>query len=130
MTNQKTINEFINTVEDEKRRNDSRELIRIMQEATNSTPTLWGSIVRFGKHHYKYETGREGDTVAVGFSPRKNALALYGLLDHEENLKEVSKLGKFKLGKGCLYINKLSDIDTSVLAEMIIQAYKHRNNAE
>jgi len=123
------IEQFLHTIPDEKRLRDSRTLIKIMHEATGSKPTLWGNIVGFGKYHYKYETGREGDTVAVGFAPRKNALVLYGVVYYDQNLDEVKELGKYKLGKGCLYIQKLSDVNVAVLSAMIAKAFKLRNNA-
>jgi hypothetical protein len=126
----KSINTFLNTIDDVKRRNDSNDLILIMHEATGAEPQLWGSgIIGFGRHHYKYETGREGDTVAVGFSPRKAALVLYGVVYYDQNLKEVKSLGKFKLGKGCLYIKDLADIDKVQLSQMIKKAFDLRNNA-
>jgi Domain of unknown function (DU1801) len=123
------INDFLDTIVDEQRRNDSRTLIQMMQDATDSAPVLWGSIIGFGTHHYVYETGREGDTMAVGFAPRKNALVLYGVVDYDHNLDGLSELGKHKLGEGCLYITKLSDVDTNVLKRMITSAYTVRNTS-
>lgn len=122
------IYDFLDSVENEERRADAHKLTAIMSEATGAEPILWGSIIGFGKHHYKYETGREGDTVAVGFSPRKNALVLYGVIYYDQNLEEAKELGKYKLGKGCLYINKLSDINIDVLSRMTASAFEERNN--
>jgi uncharacterized protein DUF1801 len=125
-----SVETFLNNINDKSRKNDSKELIALMQSATGAPPKMWGSsIIGFGTHHYKYDTGREGDTVAVGFSPRKAALVLYGVVYYDQNLEEVKKLGKFKLGKGCLYIKSLSDVNTQLLADMVAKAYALRNNA-
>ena len=114
---------FLDAVEDDKRRNDSRDLLRIMETATGSAPSLWGSIVGFGTHHYRYESGREGDTVAVGFSPRKSALVVYGL-----DVAEREELGRVRFGKGCVYITSLSAVDTTVLSRLVAHAYTTRHN--
>jgi hypothetical protein len=123
---------FLGDVADENRRNDSMQLLEIMRRATGVNGKMWGSaIVGFGTHHYVYETGREGDTVAVGFSPRKQALVLYGLFHYEQNSEAIalaSKLGTHTSGKGCLYIKRLSDVDLDVLSQMITAAYKNRVN--
>lgn len=89
---------------------------------------MWGSIVGFGRHHYRYDSGREGDTVAVGFSPRKSAFVLYGLIEGEPDQELTTRLGKVQFGKGCVYIKRLSDVDTGVLAQMIETAYTARHN--
>lgn len=120
---------FLDAVEDENRRSDSRRLLDIMRDATGSAPVLWGSIVGFGKHHYRYESGREGDTVAVGFAPRKNALVVYGLADDDQRSEGWNRLGRVRLGKGCVYITRLADIDTAVLSELIAHAYTTRHNS-
>jgi len=94
---------------------------------------VWGpSIVAFGRHHYVHETGRSGDTVAIGFSVRKQALVLYGVShdgQQEENVELAARLGPHSTGKGCLYIKKLSDVDLEILTVMVKNAYKHRANA-
>lgn len=124
-----SVESFLQNIEDDRRQQDSRELVRIMQKATGAEPVMWGaSIIGFGNHHYVYESGREGDIVAVGFSPRKTALVLYGVVYYEQNLQEVANLGKCKLGKGCLYIKSLADIDKKILSTMITKAYTLRNN--
>jgi uncharacterized protein YdhG (YjbR/CyaY superfamily) len=95
----------------------------MMREVSNSEPVMWGSaIIGFGTYHYKYESGREGDTVVIGFSPRKQNISIYlmGGLDKVED--ELSKLGKFKTGKGCLYIKSLSDVNPEVLKKVIAKA--------
>lgn len=124
-----SVEDFLETIENSRRQQDSHELIGLMKSATGVSPKMWGtSIIGFGTHHYKYDTGREGDTVAVGFSPRKSALVLYGVVYYDQNSEEVTKLGKYKLGKGCLYITKLEDVDTALLKKMIAEAFSLRNN--
>jgi len=120
---------YLNTIENPKRREDSFKLLGLMQKATGVEPKLWGTIIGFGTNHYKYATGREGDTVAVGFAPRKTSLVIYCVVFYTLNADEVKKLGKYKLGVGCLYINKLEDVDLELLAEMTTKAFKLRNNS-
>ena len=112
--------EFVASVEPEKKRVDATELLGFFNRVTGLKPKMWGpSIIGYGRYHYKYESGREGEFMITGFSPRKTNLSLYimpGYLDLEEKL---SRLGKYKTGKSCLYINKLSDVDTDVLKEII-----------
>lgn len=126
MTKQKTqptnedvtdfINQFTNS---EQKRADSFELIKIMEQISGYSPYMWGpSIIGFGTYHYKYASGHEGDAPLLGFSPRKSAISLYvftGLDEHQHLLKN---LGKFKMGKACIYISKLSDIDINVLKDV------------
>lgn len=119
------VTEFLDRIEDIQRRTDSRVLCDFMEKATGQRPILWGTaIVGFGSRHYRYESGREGDTVAVGFSPRKQALTLYGLLCAENN-DLWSDLGKHSTGKGCLYIKRLSDVKMPTLGEAIKRAFAH-----
>jgi len=112
--------DFINTfVEDEAKRNDAFELVKIMQNVTGFEPKMWGpSIIGFGSYHYKYASGHEGDAPVAGFSPRKAAISLYIYLSEENREELLSKLGKHKPSKGCVYIKKLSDINIEVLKEM------------
>ncbi len=118
--------EFLATL-DEARASDGLELMRIMHEVTGEPATMWGpSIIGFGSYHYKYESGREGDSLKVGFSPRKAAIVLYGLVFYDENEpdnKLLDKLGPVKRGKGCVYLKRLSDVDEQVLRTMIANAY-------
>ena len=101
-----------------------------MTKATGATPMIWGtSIVGFGTHVYRYETGRTGVTVAVGFSPRKQALVLYGLLCGTEWVAQLGSLGPHTLGKGCVYITSLATIDRTTLSEMVTTAYTMLNTA-
>jgi len=111
------VNDFLDAVEDEQKRMDAYELVDMMSAATKEPAKMWGpSIVGFGKYHYKYESGHEGDMCLIGFSPRKPSLVLY-IGGKNEALLE--KLGKYKPSKGCLYIKKLADIDKAVLKKMI-----------
>ena len=114
---------FLNTIPDERKRQDSFTLMKLMQQISGEEPRMWGAnIIGFGDRHYKYESGREGDMFKVGFSPRKQNLTLYivgGFPKHEALLKQ---LGKYKTGKGCLYINKLSDVNLDVLKKIISQS--------
>jgi len=117
------VKDFLNAVEHPQRKEDGFELLRIMKEITKEKPTMWGSsIIGFGSYHYKYESGREGDWPLTGFSPRKANLTVYIMPGFDEYDNLLEKLGKFKTGKSCLYINKLADVDISVLKEMIAKS--------
>ena len=123
--NEASVEDFINAIEDESTRNDCRKIAELMQKATNTEPKMWGaSIVGFGSYQYKYETGREGEWFPIGFSPRKQNLTLYASCGWEKFPDLLKSLGKHKLGKSCLYIKKLSDIDLEVLEKMIKEAIK------
>jgi hypothetical protein len=110
---------FIGRVESEGKRKDCRELVTLMKKITGKPPRMWGpSIIGFGKYHYRYDSGREGEMLLTGFSPRRQGLVLYlgpGLKDKEL----MANLGKHKRGKGCLYINKLDDVDRKVLRDLV-----------
>lgn len=111
---------FLDGVADEKRRQDCFTLLELMKKVTGADPKMWGaSIIGFGNYHYKYDSGREGDWFVAGFSPRKNNLTLYIMSGFARYDELLAKLGKHKTGKSCLYIKKLDDIDTGVLAELI-----------
>ncbi len=115
-----SVDQFVNQLTDEKRRKDCRALVQIMQRASKQPPKMWGaSIVGFGSYHYKYDSGREGDMCLIGFSPRKAALTLYLKGGLEPQAALLEKLGKYKTGKGCLYIKSLDDVDVKVLEKMI-----------
>lgn len=119
-----SVEQYIAALADEGQRQDSHQLVQLMQTVTGQPPVMWGpSIIGFGTLHYKYASGREGDTLRVGFSARKQALALYGILYDDQNAAAIAQLGKHKQGKGCLYIQRLSDVDVTVLADMIRVAY-------
>lgn len=114
------VESFIASVEPEQKRDDSRALLKLMQEITGEEPVLWGpSIIGFGNYHYVYESGREGDWFLTGFSPRKQALTIYLMGSHGFDNSLMDKLGKHKTGKGCLYVKKLDDVDEKVLKELI-----------
>ena len=118
--NNKNVLEFIMSIEHDKRREDSLKILDIFDELTGEEPKMWGdSIVGYGLYHYKYASGQEGDWMRTGFSPRKQALSLYLMNGFSNNEELLSKLGKYKTGKGCLYINKLEDIDLDVLKKLI-----------
>ena len=113
---------FLKTIKDEQKQKDSFAILEMMRKASKSEGVMWGSsIIGFGNMQLKYESGRELDWFKMGFSPRKEALTLYGLLGGKEFL---DKLGKHKTGKGCLYIKKLEDVDKKILEQMIEKATK------
>jgi len=119
---------FIEAITDEGKRADAKALAKLMQSASGEKPKMWGpSIIGFGSCHYKYESGREGDTPAIAFSPRKAASVLYGLIGFNGAEALLAKLGKHTTGKGCLYIKKLSDVDPKVLETLMVKslAAKH-----
>lgn len=118
--------DFLNSVDHKTRREDGFVLLALMKEITGEDAVMWGtSIVGFGRCHYRYESGREGDMPLVGFSPRKQNMTLYIMpgFDHYEDM--LVQLGKHKIGKACLYINKLADVDQDVLRELVRRAYEH-----
>ena len=115
-----SVTDFLNAVEQEGRRKDAYKIVELMKEVTGEEPVMWGpSIVGFGKYHYRYASGREGDFLITGFSPRKQNLTLYLMEGFDGHAKLLEKLGKHKTGKSCLYINKLEDIDPEVLRELV-----------
>lgn len=118
--NDNDIVEFLNGIDNEDRKNDCFKLLKLIGQWTNEPPKMWGqSIVGFGSYHYKYDSGREGDWFLTGFSPRKHNLTIYitaGFKAYDEIMKE---LGKYKIGSSCLYMKRLSDIDTDKLKILI-----------
>lgn len=125
-TTKASVEDFLNGVESEEKRNDSFKLLQIMKGISNEKPVLWGpSMIGFGSYHYKYESGREGDLFIIGFSPRKTALTVYIMPGFERFHELMKNLGKYKTGKSCLYIKRLSDIDMSVLKELIKASYQY-----
>ncbi|MBT8382196.1 MAG: DUF1801 domain-containing protein [Ignavibacteriaceae bacterium] len=121
----KDVEKFLNNIKDEKRREDCFKIIKLMKQITKAEPKMWGSsIVGFGNYHYKYASGREGDWFVAGFSPRKQSLTIYAMTYLENYPDILKRLGKYKTGKGCLYINKLEDVDMKVLKELIITSIK------
>lgn len=117
---------FLDGVENEKRRTDALEVFALMKRITGEEPRLWGpSIVGFGEHRYKYESGREGDWFVAGFSPRKQALTLYIMSGFSRHDELMARLGKYTTGKSCLYIKKLEDVDLDVLEELVKRSADH-----
>jgi hypothetical protein len=120
------VSEFIAGIEDKRKRADCRELMKLMREITGNRATMWGpSIVGFGKYHYKYASGREGDFFLTGFAPRKQALSIYIISGFKAHAGLMEKLGKFKTGKSCLYVKSLDDIDRDVLKELVTESVAH-----
>ena len=118
--NNSSVDAFVGAVDHQRRREDAQTVKAMMERVTAWEPRMWGaSIVGFGEYHYKYESGREGDFLITGFSPRKKALTIYIMPGFTRYDALMGKLGKFKTGKSCLYINKLDDVDLSVLEELI-----------
>lgn len=112
--------EFIESVENEKKKADAYQLLQIFEEVTGYEAKMWGpSIIGFGRYHYKYASGHEGDAPLAGFSPRKAKISLYLSYESEEREKLLENFGKHTKGKACIYVNKLADIDTDVLKELI-----------
>lgn len=123
--NDASVEGFLNSVEDEQKRKDCFEILKMMKQVTRESPKMWGSsIVGFGSYHYKGASGREGDWMLTGFSPRKQNLTLYlmGGFDPHKNL--LKKLGKHKTSVGCLYIKNLDDVDKKVLKELVTESVK------
>lgn len=126
LKNTASVKEFIAAVSNEGRRLDAEVILKLMKRITGKPAKMWGpSIVGFDQYHYKYDSGHEGDMCMIGFSPRSQALTLYILIDFPGQDVLLSKLGKYKRGKGCLYINKLSDVDLAVLEQLTTAAYQH-----
>jgi hypothetical protein len=129
--NDASVEDFLNSVADEKKRSASFVILDLMKKAAQAEPKMWGaSIIGFGHYHYKSKSGREGDWFPIGFSPRKQNLTLYLMDGFDKHGDLFAKLGKHKLGKGCLYINKLEDVDVSVLKELLNRAVKNMSQEE
>jgi hypothetical protein len=121
--NDQSVEAFLNSVPDATKRADSFAILELMRQATEAEPKMWGdTIVGFGEYRYKYASGREGDWFLAGFSPRKQNLTLYIVGGFEPYEELMRKLGRYKTGKGCLYINKLADVDQDVLRQLIESA--------
>jgi len=133
-----SVKKFIESVEDEQKRKDSFQLVKMMEKITGEKPKMWGpSIIGFGKYEYRYESGHGGEMCVVGFSPRKAAITIYILMGFDKTPELLKKLGKHKVSKACLYIKRLSDIDLKILEELVkmsvkeIKSYKvYPNRAE
>jgi Domain of unknown function (DU1801) len=117
----RAVDDFIDSLPDEGKRSDARVLSELMTEITGEEATMWGtSIVGFGRYHYRYTSGREGDAPVASFAPRKQHLVVYLVSGFEDrHAQDLAKLGPHKAGKGCLYIKRLSDVDLSALRQLI-----------
>jgi uncharacterized protein YdhG (YjbR/CyaY superfamily) len=124
--NKGDVQAYLNSVENEGKRQDSFTIMELMKEITGEEPEMWGdSIVGYGTYHYKYASGREGDWFLTGFAPRKQNLTLYIMAGFDQYDTLLGDLGKYKTGKSCLYINKLEDVDQDVLRELVRQSVEH-----
>jgi hypothetical protein len=125
-----SVDDYLAAITDDVRRKDCEALTRLIVKATKEKPVMWGSsIVGFGSYHYVYDSGREGDSCLTGFSSRKGDISIY-LAGHFPGRDELlARLGKHKVAKACLYIRKLSDIDTKVLENMIVASFTERKRA-
>lgn len=128
--NNASVTDFLNTIEDESKRKDCFEILKLMKQITKEEPKMWGSsIIGFGSYHYVYASGREGDWMLTGFSPRKQNITLYIMPGFERYNSLMKKLGKYSTGKSCLYIKKLADVDTKVLKELVSESVKTMKQA-
>jgi len=120
-----SVNAFLNKIKDKQVRDDCFVILEMMQKISKCEPVMWGSaIVGFGMYHYVYESGREGDSILIGFSPRKQNISIY-LMGGLKNIEdELARLGKHKTGGGCLYIKSLSDVNEAVLKNILAKAFK------
>jgi len=125
---QASVKEFLNQIPDKERREDCFAIAKMMEEVTGAKPKMWGpSIVGFGSYHFKYDSGREGDWLMTGFSPRKNDLTLYIMMGFEKHRELMEQLGKHKTAKSCLYIKRLSDVHQPTLNKLIKASIKQLN---
>jgi hypothetical protein len=118
------VEDFLHAVEHTGRREDAFALLEIMTRLSGHPPVLWGSIVGFGQYHYRYDSGREGDMFLTGFSPRKTALTAYIMGGFSGYDDHMARLGRYKIGKACLYITRLAHVDQTVLEDLISQSLK------
>jgi hypothetical protein len=124
---QGSVVDYIAAITDATRRQDCETLMKVMAKATQETPVMWGdSIVGFGSYHYRYESGREGDSCLTGFSSRKGEISIYLTANFPGKDELLPKLGKYKAAKACLYVRKLSDLDLGVLEQVITRSYTER----
>jgi len=120
-----SVTDFLNNIQDPRLRDDCIAIKKMLQTISKKKPVMWGnSIIGFGTYHYVYDSGREGDIMVIGFSPRKQNITIYLMCSLDSIKKELSKLGKHKTGKGCLYIKSLSGVDTSVLKKIFTKVIK------
>jgi uncharacterized protein DUF1801 len=127
--NDASVKDFINQIENPVKRKDCFEILDLMKSITGEEPKMWGtSIIGFGNYHYKYASGREGDFMTVGFSPRKQNITIYIIAGFKKFEELMSKLGKYKTGKSCLHIKKLEDINLDILTTLIRESVSFIKN--
>jgi len=126
-----SVADYLAAIEDQVRRKDCEALAKLLAKATKEPPRMWGAaIVGFGTLHYKYESGREGDTCLVGFSSRKGDISVYGLGSAPRREKLLARLGRHREGKGCLYLRSLGDIDAKVLEQLVVGAVAEKRRQQ
>lgn len=113
---------FLDSITPEQKQEDCKKLDQIMQEISGESPVMWGNMVGYGQYHYKYETGREGDMFLIGFAPRSRNISIYAACYDDGLDAKKEKLGKVKLGKSCIYVNRLEDIDLELLKEILSES--------
>ena len=123
-----SVAQFLNSIEDERKRRDAKRIDKLFREVTGEKPVMWGpSIIGYGTYHYRYASGREGDCMRLGFSPRKQNLTLYIMPGFDRYDSLLEELGKHTTGKSCLYVKRLDDIDLDVLADLAREAWDEMN---
>lgn len=121
-----SVSAYLNSIVNEKRKHDSFKLLNMMEKITGEQGRMWGSqLVGFGTYHYKYSSGREGDWFMTGFAPRKQNITIYIMPGFKRYNELMSRLGKYKTGKSCLYIKHLDHVDIDILQELIVRGYEH-----
>ena len=122
--NDGNVDDFLNSLDNEKKKKDSFIILEMMKEITQEDPVMWGeSMIGFSEYQYKYKSGREGKWFKIGFSPRKQNITLYLMSGFKGKDEILSRVGKYKTGKGCFYINKIEDVDIDVLKELMMVSY-------
>ena len=130
VTDQK-VEDFVNAIDDDRRKQDALDLIDLMADVTGEPPLMWGpSIIGFGSYHFKYESGREGDFMTCGFSPRKGKHSIYIMASFDQFPELMERLGKYTTGKSCLYIKKLEDVDRGVLRQLVEESVDYIKNKQ
>jgi hypothetical protein len=114
-----SVTDFLGNIQPKNLQDDCQILLHLITNLSNEKPKMWSNIIGFGNYHYKYESGREGDYFRIGFCPRKTKVTIYLISDYKNLNEDLAKLGKHKMGKSCLHINKLNDINLEVLTQII-----------
>ena len=125
----RSVHGFLEAIQDPQKKQDSLDILGILTEKSGVNPKMWGnSIIGFGEYHYKYKSGREGDWMRIAFSPRKQNLTVYIMDGFEHHKALLNRLGKFKMGKSCLYIKKLTDVNKNVLCQLVEESLQNMNS--